>query len=295
MKTITNKKVVIDFPCPETPSNCHPIVLYLLPANYFIELWGASGSNSSYNGMFNEGGKGGYTSGIIQIKEATQLYVYIGGTGSYKYASGSDGGWNGGGDGTKYGGSGGGATDVRYINEDDSSKSDSLNSRILVAGGGGGSYQGTNCHSSGGNGGGLQGDVTSDYLNCNEGQTNACYGSQESCEGGNNDNNGKGQFGIGGTYSGVYAPGGGGGYWGGGSNIRSSGGGSSYIGGTSTYNIKNGYTESAVHFGNGKFAITYISDALGELNCNKNKPTITQILILIVTQFDLNHSYIVFN
>lgn len=77
---------------------------------YRIELWGAQGSNG-------EGGKGAYTTGIIELQEGESLYFYVGKKGAK--------------------GEGGEETSVRVESgNDDNSKS----SRIMVAGGGGSKY-----------------------------------------------------------------------------------------------------------------------------------------------------------
>ena len=110
--------------------------------NYKIELWGAQGCDDSETGYgYNYVcGKGAYTSGIINLKKDTNLYVYVGSAGTLTSS------YNGGGIGfntsVRYGG---GATDIRYFESVPSEenlyeKSDiGLRSRIMVAGAGGGS------------------------------------------------------------------------------------------------------------------------------------------------------------
>ena len=273
MKTFREE---IEFQCPETPSKCFPIAIHLSPASYIFELWGASGANGSHLTMFSEGGKGVYTKGTIKILESTTLYVYIGGTGAFKYAQESTiGGWNGGGNSTEAGASGGGATDIRYYYSADPLDNKSLESRILVAGGGGGCFQANPCHSTGGDGGGLEGKISrilygTDDI-CVKEQLNACYGTQSSCFGGEEGTE-LGKKGIGGSLPTIHGPGGGDGYWGGGSGVRTSGGGSGYIGGTSKFIVKDGYTEAGVNWGNGKFAFTKISNII-YLNQYNNKKT----------------------
>ena len=129
----------------------------LHPNVYFIEVWGASGGGQ-------DGGKGGYSSGIIKIEKSIVLYLYVGGKGvvNPNPSSTSKGGYNGGGSGAPgrlyqgeqlpNGGSGGGATDIRTLpgNWDNPQ---SLLSRIIVAGAGGGSC--SDYWSKGGSGGGL--------------------------------------------------------------------------------------------------------------------------------------------
>ena len=83
------------------------------------------------------GGKGGYSTGIVNLTSPTDLYIYVGGTGDEipnrpcigggfngdRNASGQSNSWSCGG--------GGGASDIRIA-------TDSLYSRLIVAGGGGG-------------------------------------------------------------------------------------------------------------------------------------------------------------
>ena len=107
---------------------------------YKIECFGANGGYAVGNGTIRgKGGKGGYTSGIIQLNQGETLYVYVGGHGTDAVAGkDSTNGYNGGGLGTEdhydddAAGAGGGATDIRLI----SGKWDnfkSLKSRIMVA------------------------------------------------------------------------------------------------------------------------------------------------------------------
>lgn len=136
---------------------------------YKVELWGAGGGDGSGTGgkfqdVASHGGRGSYTSGIIQLSSNFNLYIYVGGQG--KYGSGVSsfggpvGGFNGGGNGgNSASGSGGGATDVRLTSGVWNNKA-SLESRIMVAAGGGGAdnYGGTlngNDDGSGGPGGAL--------------------------------------------------------------------------------------------------------------------------------------------
>ena len=124
-------------------------------ATYKIELWGSRGGDYSYqNRVSNKGGKGGYVSGIINLKKGEVLEIYVGGL-----ASGTSGGYNGGGKAGSYVGSegtytyagGGGATDVRYKGNALESANANINARIMVAGGGGGAGWYTN----GGDGGNI--------------------------------------------------------------------------------------------------------------------------------------------
>lgn len=100
------------------------------PGKYILECWGAQGgyrSSSSY------GGAGGYSIGTLSLSSKTTLYIYVGGSGNSVTSANSSGyypgGFNGGGYRITYKG-GGGATDIRI-------GTDSLYSRVIVAGGGG--------------------------------------------------------------------------------------------------------------------------------------------------------------
>lgn len=97
---------------------------------YTLECWGAQGgyrSSSSY------GGAGGYSIGTLSLSSKTTLSIYVGGSGNSVTSANSSGyypgGFNGGGYRNTYKG-GGGATDIRI-------GTDSLYSRVIVAGGGG--------------------------------------------------------------------------------------------------------------------------------------------------------------
>ena len=102
---------------------------------YTLTVWGAQGGNT--------GGNGGYSTGVVNLNENMNLYIYVGGQGS----KGSTGGFNGGGTTGSGGGSGGGASDIRI-------GTDSLAARVIVAGGGGG--KGQDSCAAGGDGGGTQ-------------------------------------------------------------------------------------------------------------------------------------------
>ena len=113
---------------------------------YKIELWGAAGNYYPEN-MKDEIGKGSYTSGNIELKKGTNLYIYTGQNDQTKGSFNSK-AYNAGSSaagvkeyprtkGYHNSSSGGGATDVRLINGNwDNQKS--LESRIMVAAGGGG-------------------------------------------------------------------------------------------------------------------------------------------------------------
>ena len=122
--------------------------------SYKVELWGAQGGSMTGTGYRSDGslrgeltytgGKGAYTNGIIQLPNNQALYVHVGGQGcSNKYRIGGceTGGYNGGailvgGQGI-FGGSGGGATDIR-LTSGSWNNFQGLKSRIMVSAGGGG-------------------------------------------------------------------------------------------------------------------------------------------------------------
>lgn len=142
---------------------------------YLLEAWGAQGGSvpENINGSKTleaiEGGKGGYSYGIVYLNKDDEIYVVVGCEGKTLMNSVKgttlEGGYNGGGqallDAIKnYQGSGGGAThfatnNLGELKNFENNKSDVL----LVAGGGGGSYSSTaiNYYSVGGFGGGQLG------------------------------------------------------------------------------------------------------------------------------------------
>ena len=141
-----SKSISLNYPC-SNPHLCTPYIIDLRKATYKFECWGSIGQTW---GNFTKSGLGGYTSGIIKVKQKnTKIYVYIGNVGFFNgvkemtdvaYAI--------------YHPYCGGATDVRLITSENWWDFESLKSRIMVAAGGGGAeWPG----SIGGNGGGLHG------------------------------------------------------------------------------------------------------------------------------------------
>lgn len=222
---------------------------------YKLEVWGAQGGG-------NEGGKGGYSYGNINLTSKSTLNIYVGGQGGLK-----SGGWNGGGTTNTAGYGGGGATDIRIGGT-------SLSSRIIVAGGGGGIGPRAGGAGGGGNNPGLRG-------------TNGCgqagYGGTLTAGGaGGGAGNGIAECGQAGTLgnggkawctrwnpTGHGGGGGGGGYYGGGAGTHDDyysrqdnddsggGGGSGYVN-TSKFTSIGGST--GVHSGNGYATITALED-----------------------------------
>ena len=254
--------------------------IYLPKGEYFLQVWGAEGGYDTRYTKPEEGGKGGYSYGYLNLSSDEQIFVYVGGAG---YHTDSDerkyralvGGFNGGGNvddmstyddynSNHYGG-GGGGTDIR-INED------SLFSRVIVAGGGGvtseNSYYGGNGNKYGGYGGGTTG--SNGYIREYSGRE--VFGGGPGKQNGSGDNNNEyeypGTFGYGrnGVEDEVACFPGGGGWYGGGAGsatgdtLTPGGGGSGYIYNsetaqyypqgcllTSSYYIKNGETLSAAY------------------------------------------------
>lgn len=243
---------------------------------YKIELWGAQGGSATDA----PGGKGAYTSGVIDLNVNDVLYFYIGGVGLSTPSGTSSltsGGYNGGGATggqnccSRIYGSGGGATDVRLVGGA-WDNFDSLKSRIMVAAGGGGGYSGDNSgmkYNKGGYGGALIGG------NGTQGTDRWCYGlggTQTSGGAITNDCDNshptevQGAFGIGGSNNDT-STGGGGGYYGGSRShhIASAGGGSSYISGhTGCNSISESSTSSnIVHTGQVKhYSGKYFTDTV---------------------------------
>ncbi|MBQ1926207.1 MAG: hypothetical protein II180_08830, partial [Proteobacteria bacterium] len=140
----------------------------MLPAgSYKLEVWGAQGGGSYGNGTWKAGtGKGGYAVGTLTLNSASTVYIYVGGKGEDANLNGTNvaGGFNGGGgavgdndsDKDDGGGGGGGASDVRI-------GTDSLYSRVIVAGGGGGNgFHTAYRNISAGHGGGVSGTAATE-------------------------------------------------------------------------------------------------------------------------------------
>ncbi len=201
---------------------------YLVPGGVFslsIDMKGAAGGTSQCSAV---PGYGGRVQCTLATTPGQTLYIYVGGQGtnsantccSYVHYNG---GFNGGGYGVDYGSGGGGATDIRTVLGD-------LTTRQVVAGGGGaGGYDW--CSEKGGDGGGLTGkngnDIspttyTASYSGAGGSQTTGGLGATN----GPAQNGGFG-FGGNGYASYYYCSGGGGGYYGGGGSYYGSGGGGS--------------------------------------------------------------------
>lgn len=220
----------------------------LAPGTYKLECWGAQGGNSNQsNGTYGNGGKGGYSTGILNVSTNTTIYITVGGQGQNGILNTrTAGGFNGGGDGYGtnnfgVGGGGGGASDISLMSPVFSHSSyfinnirdtNSLLSRIIVAGGGGSAgYDVSNNAANGGAGGGTTGqDGLSNRVYHGTGGKQTTFGTGGSSEEPNRYSV-QAKFGCGASASNStdVAPGGGGGWYGGGLHCDSAGGGSGYV------------------------------------------------------------------
>ena len=205
-------------------TECTVTTMLLTPGFYQFEVWGASANMTK--------GLGGYSSGFLRLRKPLQVFIHLGGMGSWGEET-QLGGCNGGGAARTEGNnvsSGGGGTDIRAYQ-------DTLYHRFIVAGGGGGG-DGTYY------GGGVKGGENTGYGRGHAGnQTHPGIGCIESdiCD--------NGSFGYGGnaTNTNVTVGGGGGGGWYGGASgsitdeggWSGAGGGSGYVLNESSYKPEN--------------------------------------------------------
>lgn len=221
---------------------------------YKLEVWGASGGNTSNY----SGGYGGYSVGKINLTEGDTIYINVGGSGSNSSSGTVAGGYNGGGSCYAQGsysaksGSGGGASHIALSSGILSSLSENIDNILIVSSGGGGASEWKFSSESyalynGGTGGGIEGSKptgtlgskwvtslvtggtqTSGGVGVSQGVFNAgvvsskysgTFGSGASADKSCGDN---GAFGGGGAGGGVYGGGVGG--------VRGGAGGSGYIG-----------------------------------------------------------------
>lgn len=287
----------------------------LTPGRYKLECWGAQGGNSNQsNGTYGNGGKGGYSTGILNVSTNTTIYITVGGQGQNGVLNTrTAGGFNGGGDGdgtnnSGVGGGGGGASDISLTSPVFSHSSyfinnirdtNSLLSRIIVAGGGGSAgYDVSNNAANGGAGGGTTGqDGLSNRVYHGTGGKQTTFGTGGSSEEPNRYSV-QAKFGCGASASNStdVAPGGGGGWYGGGLHCDSAGGGSGYvytsvtasnypngcllnssyylsnaqtIAGDQSFPAPSGSTETG-HSGNGHVKITKLSDVIYLTHANND-------------------------
>ena len=287
----------------------------LTPGRYKLECWGAQGGNSNQsNGTYSNGGKGGYSTGILNVSTNTTIYITVGGQGQNGvFNTRTAGGFNGGGDGYGtnnfgVGGGGGGASDISLMSPVFSHSSyfinnirdtNSLLSRIIVAGGGGSAgYDVSNNAANGGAGGGTTGqDGLSNRVYHGTGGKQTTFGTGGSSEEPNRYSV-QAKFGCGASASNStdVAPGGGGGWYGGGLHCDSAGGGSGYvytpttasnypsgcllnsayylsnaqtIAGNQSFSSPTGGTETG-HSGNGYVRITKLTDVIYLTHANND-------------------------
>ncbi|EQJ93878.1 TPA: hypothetical protein KOB80_003227 [Clostridioides difficile] len=217
----------------------------LPPGKYKFECWGACGGRHGADD-WTTCAKGGYTKGVITLKEKTTFHIYVGQSGYEKNLSASiilRTGFNGGGKSNLYGVGGyyyarygGGATDIRLV-DGNWDNPQGLLSRIMVAGGGGGAGNGDYIL---GHGGGLKGDDGIGY------QESLASGGTQYQGGIHGNPNYYGSFGKGGSYN--WGNGGGGGWFGGsGCDNYMAGGGSGYALTKNSYK-PNGYTPTPKYY-----------------------------------------------
>ncbi|MDR3304801.1 MAG: hypothetical protein LBS85_02060, partial [Clostridiales Family XIII bacterium] len=173
--------------------------------------------------------RGGYSCGLIDLKAGTVLYIKVGSVGEANTDTNAvnKGGFNGGGDAKNSGvnlrTAGGGATDIRALEDD-------LCHRIMVAGGGGGNAANI-AGAIAGYGGGTSGG-SSYYTSSSTGKTVAATGGTQTAPGANKQTASTAGvpagFGFGGSAPSLNLAGGGGGWFGGGAGSGGAGG-SGYI------------------------------------------------------------------
>ena len=152
IENIDKNTYILRYPCEDNLETCTPYFSIIPPGNYIFEVWGAQGGYG--------GGKGGYSIGVKKIKSPVVVYISIGSKGDEKHLEFgfTTTAFNGGGKGLSHhsesgarsAGSGGGATDVRFLKNE-------YEYRFLVAGGGGGNAGSDTSTNEGGYGGGLNG------------------------------------------------------------------------------------------------------------------------------------------
>jgi len=223
-------------------------------ATFSVDAYGAKGgdlyevSYFYYNSTGRvDGGKGGYIAvSNISVTQGETFYITVGAAGAFDESPGLGGG--GGAIESRIDfASGGGATDLRTIKND-------LSSRLVVAGGGGGAG---NIGKGGAGGGSTAQD--GEYYYCGGGGGNQTQGGAKATDAYSFTSN-SGSFGQGGAGLSLSG-GGGGGYYGGGGGADNCGGG-----GGSSY-AKNSFTitrnKQGVKSGHGELYITYTSCTVG--------------------------------
>ncbi len=214
---------------------------------YELKAWGAEGGGSrlSGNSSSGKGGRGGYSTGQVNLIEGEKIYIHVGGRGGWSNSGLAAGGYNGGGSAwssgpSEPGNGGGGATHIAKVPGLLNTLSGQIDKILIVAAGGGGG--GEDASDQYGDGGGLTG-------------TNNYYAGTQTGAGSG------GGFGYGGSTNKADGGGGGGGFYGGGTSASTStgsdsqggGGGSSYIA-----NLQNASTTAAQRYDHGRVEISRI-------------------------------------
>lgn len=200
--------------------------------NIAVKMWGPGGGSGNYASS-GGGGAGGYTTGAISVSPGDILYLAVGSGGkapASSTANGGDGGWPGGGFGTRGDASGAGGGGLSGIF---TSNTFSQAAALMIAGGGGGSTGFSNFGAGGGGGttggsglgtSGRGGSQTAGGLNGN-GTSSPSYTAGGALTGGT-------AYSDQTTSQTNDSGGGGSGYWGGGAGQgdgRAGGGGSGYL------------------------------------------------------------------
>jgi hypothetical protein len=214
----------LNYPC-SSKTTCYPYESEFPPGNYSFNVYGGGGGRPT-NGYDSPGG---FSTGVLVLKQKTRLYFYVGAKCTCSTLSDgiSDPSFGGGGSGhnhpgpTCYGCSGGGASDIRVLQN-------TLNHRVIVAGGAGGSGY-YDKHMFGGKGGGISGIKGENY---DSGNVAGGPGNQTS---GGESRHQIGIFGYGGNRTTANGCGGGGGWFGGGAAGASGGCGCAAGGGGSGF------------------------------------------------------------
>ncbi|GEM_PF-3589247 len=241
----------------------------LLPGEYNLQVWGSQGMGAN-----QIGGLGGYSSGTVEFKDMTKVYVNVGGSDNMDGRT-----YNGGGLAQA---NGGGASHIALVSGQLYTLSDQRDKVLIVAGGGGGSER-----APGGLGGGKTGGDGAPYLEKDVIPTGASQteggkaGKTTSAFGIGTD----GSFGQGGDGLGQEAgtsgrkdggAGGGGGWFGGGGIPYAGGGGGGTghigegvkgetLGGNQTFECPRGGTETG-HTGTGFVRISVVERELPPIN-----------------------------
>ena len=79
----TNTSIGLGYPCPNNKHQCTPYILEVERGNYLFECWGSAGAYWTVTSAKSTPGYGGYTSGILTIKQKTTFYIYVGSIGFF--------------------------------------------------------------------------------------------------------------------------------------------------------------------------------------------------------------------